>query len=262
MKQLTRTIMAACLACIGLAGCNPERPEPGSDMPVLVTDAGGQRDVVDELPTLPPGSSLNGTYVAVANVKTPDNIVNVPLVLIWNLHQAGVIEQGSAALSGSLYIDTFESTTKKDFANASVSALGAFHVDVQNMLIPKELNPLLKQDVSESALAFQNGQVLSSCRFTGHLKATLKNVVSSLGSLPEVILEGDFGAIGTADACAAESDGGLPETGKGDTGADVTLSDGSHADADGSTDVSVEATDALEEGADAATEATDAEAAS
>ncbi|MBI5534753.1 MAG: hypothetical protein HY898_18650 [Deltaproteobacteria bacterium] len=246
MKTLARfTRLGGILVVLALS-CTPDRPAPGSDLPPLPTEDAS----IDA--AMQPGSSVNGRYVAITNAKTPDNVVKVTLNFIFDIQQTGKIEDGSATLSGTVYIDQYEAQTKKDFSAVPVSKTGGFQIDVQNMVIPKALNNLLDGDVTDTTVSFQNVQVISSCEFTGKMVGTLRNVQSKAGALPEVIVSGNFDAIGTASECASLLDGGTPETGGEAAVPDAAEEPLPEAAAEAGVDA------ATDEGADAVDETTDA----
>jgi hypothetical protein len=215
MNLFARFTRLGAILVVLAVSCTPDRPAPGSDLPPLPTEDAAS-DVVDEQSPMQPGSSLNGRYIAVSNAKTPDNVVKVTLNFIFDIQQTGKIGDGNATVSGTVFIDQFEAQTKKDFSAVAISKTGGFVIEVQNMLIPQSLNILLDADVTDTTVRFQNGQVISSCEFTGQMVATLRNVLSKAGNLPSVIVSGPFDGLGTASECAALLDGGLPETGAPD----------------------------------------------
>lgn len=172
-------------AVLSSGSCSVDRPSPGSDLPPL-PDAGAP-DVSEDRGVMQPGSVLDGTFVAPT--------------------QAGVISDGTATLSGSVHIDDYESRTLRTFERVVVSAQRRFRIDLETMLIPKELNSLLADDVTDTTVAFVDVQIADSCQFAGRMDGILRKVNSKLGLLPEVVVAGDFTATGSSCACATDAAG-------------------------------------------------------
>jgi hypothetical protein len=214
MNTLARITGLGGLLVVLAISCTPERPEPGSDLPPLA-DASSE---ASNYPPMQPGSALAGRYVADTVLKTLDGVVDAKLNIIFNITQSGVIADGTATLSGSVHIDKLEDKTKKEFTAVPVTKDGVFAIEVKNMFIPKEVNALLNKDVTESVIAFNDAHVITSCEFQGQMAATLLNVDSQAGMLPEVLVYGPFKAEG--GAC---DDGGVPGT--GDAAADGVAAD-------------------------------------
>jgi hypothetical protein len=250
------------LACftlvLGAAGalvfsCTPSRPEPGSDLPVP-KDGGAD---VEELPPTTGGAVLDGTYAAPTFMQTADKLVKMTLSFIWVVKQSGKFEPGDAKLGGTVHIDGFEPATKMSFADVPISSQGEFTVEIQNMMIPKELNTALTGNVVKSVLTYSGCRIIDSCRFACQVHAKLLDVPSFVGQLPQVDADGSFTAVSTNPACQTDAGPGDAEAGapdaKPDTQPDTTpgpdadagAPDGSEAGpgdaADTGTDVSAEA---------------------
>jgi len=250
MKSAARLARLGGFLVVLALSCTPDRPEPGSDLPVP-PQPDAASDVTDELPPMQPGSQLNGTFVAVTLAKDTNNVVKVTLALVFTLQQTGKIEDGTATLSGTVHIDQYEALTKKDFSGVAISKDGAFEIQVQNMLIPQALSPLLAADVTDTTVTFGSAQVINSCEFKGHMVGVLRNITSKAGPVAEVTVSGDFDALGTDASCASLLDGGLPEAG----------GDAAPPDAPEPTEAAAEsgAEDASDSGSDGADDVSDAQ---
>lgn len=207
MKTPARFTRLGGLLVVLALSCTPERPDPGSDLPPLATDASSEGG---NYPPMQPGSALSGRYVAATEAKTLDGVVNAKLNFIFVITQTGVIADGTATLSGSLHIDQLEAETKKDFTGVPVTKEGVFAIEVKDMLIPKSVNALLNQDVKESVVRFRDAHVITSCEFQGEMAADLINVDSKAGQLALVEVFGPFTANGQSGPCG---DGGEVEAG-------------------------------------------------
>jgi hypothetical protein len=254
MKTPARITGLGGLLVVLAMSCTPERPEPGSDLPSLSSDASSEAGY----PPMDPGSTVSGRYVADTVLKTLDGVVDAKLNLIFLITQTGVIADGTATLTGSVHIDQLEDKTKKEFTAVPVTKEGVFAIEVQNMFIPKEVNPLLNKDVTESVISFKDAHVINSCEFRGQMEAKLLNVDSQAGLLPEVLVFGPFVATGTSPPCG---DGGVPEASDDATDAtsepipDAGPEAGDDA-SDGSVDSSVDSSsDGAADGADGVADA-------
>lgn len=206
------------LLVAGLAGC--ELPvEPGSDRPDSAPGAklGPEVDTGADV-SAETGTDITGEFDLTADVSSDfgDQTVTIPMRAV--VEQSGTIDSGEATAAVELRrADAPEMSGASNDEPAPIDESGAFQTTVTGFEIPADASDML-EEATEADIEL-DAQVVDDDCFDGETTITMKDVVVSGSTIPEVVLEGPFeaGRVGTT-GCGASAGG--------DTGRETNL-DGS-----------------------------------
>lgn len=209
-RQLRRLLVAAAVVAAGAC----ELPvDPGSDLPGDAAPArlGPEVDTGADL-SAESGADITGEFDLTARVTSEFSDERIPFSMRALPDQSGEIASGDATVSMELRRpDAPDEPGASTDEPAPIDTSGAFVAEVTGYEIPADSSEMLEEDTTADVEL--DAQILDADCFRGDATITMRDVVVSGSTIPELVLEGPFSAHRVGASC--------PGDGGGDAGTDA-----------------------------------------